>query len=231
MEKSQRSIKAVWITRAQPGADRTAERLSILGFSPLVAPLIALRPLNVRPDLNGVQAIAFTSRNAVKVFAERSRLPAVPVFAVGDATAASARKAGFADVRSAGGDLHALADLIRTEGAGLSILHPCAAEPAGDLAALVGDVAQVTPLAIYEAIDTATPAPEDWEAVLIHSPRAARALAARLSSDEARGRIALTISSAAAAPVAALGFKEIRTAEAPTETSLLAALGKREASV
>ena len=225
------TIRTVWITRARPGADRTAERLSILGFTPLVAPLIALRPLNVRPDLTGVQAIAFTSRNAIKVFTERFRLPAVPIFAVGDATAASARKAGFSDVRSADGDLTALAALIRAEGAGLSILHPCAAEPAGDLAALVGDAAAITPLAIYEAIDTATPAPEGWEAVLIHSPRAARALAARLSSDEAQGRVAVAISPAAAAPLTDLPFAEILIAEAPTESSLLAALGKCGANV
>ncbi len=224
-------LRRVWVTRAQPGADGTAERLSILGFTPLVAPLLTLRSLEVRPDLTDIQALAFTSHNAVKVFAERSSNRALPVFAVGDATAASARDAGFADVRSAAGDLHALVALIRREGAGLSILHPCAAEPAGDLAALVGDTAQVTRLPIYEAIETETVAPEAWDAVLIHSPRAARALAARASSGEGRGRIALAISPAAAAPLAALAFSEIRIAEIPTESSLLATLGKRGTSV
>ncbi|WP_415491802.1 uroporphyrinogen-III synthase, partial [Brevundimonas diminuta] len=38
-----------------------------------------------------------------------------PVFAVGDATAEAARAAGFADVRSAAGDIHALARLIAAE--------------------------------------------------------------------------------------------------------------------
>lgn len=224
-------LRRVWVTRARPGADRTAERLSVLGRTPIVAPLLDIRPLDVRPDPTAVDALAFTSRNAVQVFADRSPHRSRPVFAVGDATAELARRVGFTDVRSAGGDLHALAALIRAEGAGLSILHPCAAEPAGDLAALVGDVARVSALVIYEAVETNTVAPQAWDAVLIHSPRAARALAARLSPDAANGRIALTISPAAAAPLAELSFAEIRIADSPTESSLLATLGKRGVSV
>ncbi|WP_428151186.1 uroporphyrinogen-III synthase [Brevundimonas sp.] len=219
-------LRRVWVTRARPGADRTAERLSALGFTPVVTPLLDIRPLDARPDLTGVQALAFTSRNAVKVFAEGARLPSVPVFVVGDATAASAREAGFHDVRSAGGDLHALAALIRAEAAGLSILHPCAAEPAGDLGDLVGDAARITALAVYEAIETVATVPDVWDAVLIHSPRAGRALAAGLSTEAAGRRIAVAISPAAAAPLTVPGFGEIRIAAAPTEDALLAALGK-----
>lgn len=224
-------LRRVWVTRARPGADRTARRLSILGFTPVVAPLLDIRPLDARPDPAAADALVFTSRNAVAVFADRTSDRTRPVFAVGDATAALAREAGFAQVRSAGGDLRALAALIRAEGAGLSILHPCAAEPAGDLAGLVGDAAAVARLAIYESVETAGALPEAWEAVLIHSPRAARALAARLAPEAARGRLALAISAAAAAPLTGLGFADMRTAEAPTETSLLATLGKRGASV
>lgn len=218
--------RRVWVTRARPGADRTAGRLSALGFMPLVAPVLAIRRLDARPDLTGVRALAFTSRNAVTVFAGRSGPPSLPVFAVGDTTAAAAREAGFHDVRSAGGDLHALAALIRTEGAGLSILHPCAAEPAGDLAALVGDAARVTSLAVYEAVKTDIAAPEAWDVVLVHSPRAGQALAARLSAEGAGGRIAVVISQAAATRLSVRGLAEVRIAAAPTEDALLAALGK-----
>lgn len=221
----------VWITRAQPGADETAARLSALGYAPLIAPLLTIRPLDVTPDLAGIQALAFTSRNGVQVFAARSDDRSLPVFAVGDATAASAREAGFAEVRSAGGDIHALAALIRAEGDGRSILHPGAAEPAGDLSALVGAAARVTALAVYEAVETGAVAPRDWRTVLIHSPRAARALAATPVSWTAKDRIAVAISNAAALPLAALPFAEIRIAAAPTETSLLTALGKPQVSV
>lgn len=224
-------LRRVWVTRARPGADRTGSRLSALGFTPLVAPLLAIRPLDARPDLTGVQALAFTSRNAVTVFAGRSGPPSVPVFAVGDTTAAAAREAGFADVRSAGGDLYALAALIRTEGAGLSILHPCAAEPAGDLAALVGDAARVRALTVYEAVETGVAAPDHWDAVLIHSPRAGQVLAARLAADRVGRRIAVAISEAAARPLTVAGLAEVRIAAAPTEDALLAALGKPGANV
>lgn len=224
-------LRRVWVTRAQPGAERTAERLSALGFTPFVTPLLTLRTLDVHPDLTGIDALAFTSRNAVTAFTENVHHTAFPVFAVGDATADAARTAGFTDVRSADGDLHALAALIRKEGVGLSILHPGAAEPAGDLAALVGDVIRVTTLAIYEVFETVVPAPDDWDAVLIHSPRAARALASRISPDAAKGRIACAISSAAAAALTTLPFVEIRIAATPTEAGLLATLGKPQVSV
>lgn len=224
-------LRRVWVTRARPGADRTASRLSALGFVPVVAPLLAIRSVLAQPDLTGIQALAFTSRNAVKVFAGRSGQPSVPVFAVGDATAAAAREAGFDDVQSAGGDLHALAALIRAEGAGLSILHPCAAEPAGDLAALVGDAARITALAVYEAVETGAAAPDPWDAVLIHSPRAGQVLAACLAADRIGGRIAVAISEAAARPLTVAGLAEVRIAAAPTEDALLAALGKPGANV
>lgn len=221
----------VWITRAQPGADRTADRLTALGFAPVVAPLLAIRPLDMRSDLTGIEALAFTSRNGVHAFSDPSTDRTLPVFAVGDATAAAARAVGFTQVRSADGNLSALAALIRAEGGGLSILHPAAAEPAGDLAAHVGEAARLKTVAVYEAIETDAVPPEAWDAVLIHSPRAARALEVRLTPEAASGRIAVAISPVAAEPLAPLGFAEARIANAPTETSLLAALGKPRANV
>ena len=92
----------VWVTRAQPGADRTADRLLALGYVPVVLPLLALEAIfQPNPDLSDVWALAFTSRNAVTAFAPLTPDRALPVFAVGDATAEAARAAGFADVRSA----------------------------------------------------------------------------------------------------------------------------------
>jgi uroporphyrinogen-III synthase len=210
----------VWITRARPGAEATAARLAALGYSPLIAPLLEVRYLSAEIDLWGVQALAFTSTNGVAAFTTLTPDRLLPVLTVGDATARAAREAGFADVRSADGDLIALAALIRTGAVGLSILHPCAAEPAGDLAAEVGDAATVRSIPVYGTQETNAAPPETWDAVLIHSPRAARALSA-----DATGRIAVAISPAAAAPLSALGFEEVRIASAPTEAALLAALG------
>jgi len=220
----------VWVTRARPGADRTAERLIALGLTPLVVPLLEIRPLAVTLDLTGVQALAFTSMNGLSAFAALSPDRSLPVLTVGDATARAARESGFAAVRSADGDLTALAALIHAEASGLSILHPCAAEPAGDLAAAVGPAADVRSIPVYGARETGGSAPEAWDAVLIHSPRAARALRSALP-DRTGDRIAVAISPAAAGPLDELGLAEVRLAAAPTETALLAALGKPGASV
>ena len=85
----------IWVTRAQPGAGATADRLRSMSFEPLVAPLLEVRPLAGGPiDLTGVTALAFTSANGVAAFAVRSEERSMPVFAVGGATAeaASARR-------------------------------------------------------------------------------------------------------------------------------------------
>lgn len=213
----------VWITRARPGADQTAARLTALGFTPLVIPLLVIRPLAVTLDLEGVEALAFTSANGVAAFAALSVVRSLPVLTVGEATARAARDAGFAQVRSADGDLTALAALIRAQASGLQVLHPGAAEPAGDLAAAVGDTAVVRSVPVYATVETGVAAPRSWDAVLIHSPRAARALATTLTPGGASGRLAVAIS-AAAAPLDSAGFAAVQLATTPTEAALLEAL-------
>ncbi|MNX73715.1 uroporphyrinogen-III synthase [compost metagenome] len=225
-----RPIRRVWITRAQPGAARTAARLTALGYEPVVAPLLSIRPLpdalDAAPDFATVAALAFTSPNGVAAFAAlTSDLRDRPVFAVGDATAEAARDAGFADARSAAGDIHALARLIGARPIKGLILAPGAREPAGDLPALLPDH-DVRRLPVYAAEETDVVVPTDFDAVLVHSPRAARALAAILTPEAAANRLAVCISAAAAAPLTALGLAEIRTADAPDEASMLTALGK-----
>jgi len=220
----------VWITRAEPGAARTAARLSALGYDPVVAPLLEIRALpQPEPDLSDVAALIFTSRNAVAAFSVLSGARDRPVLTVGDATAQAARTAGFVDVRSASGDLQALAQLIAADPPppvhGGLILHPAAREPAGDLAALLGPLISMRILPVYEAVETGADAPDAFDAALIHSPRAARALIA-LACTGLDARLAVAISPAAAAPLTAAGFREIRIAATPDEDALIAALGK-----
>ncbi|PXA92809.1 uroporphyrinogen-III synthase, partial [Caulobacter sp. D5] len=95
----------VWITRARPGAEATAARLSALGFTPLIDPLLEVRDLPWTANLAGVGALAFTSRNGVAAFARISGERGLPVFAVGDATAEVAAEAGFTRIESAQGDV------------------------------------------------------------------------------------------------------------------------------
>ena len=45
-----RRTRTIWITRAQPGADQTAERVRALGHEVLVAPLLEVKA--VAPDIH-----------------------------------------------------------------------------------------------------------------------------------------------------------------------------------
>lgn len=217
------AIRRVWITRAQPGAARTAARLMALGFEPVVAPVLEIRPLAPVIDLTGIEALAFTSVNGVEAFAALSGERGLPVFTVGDVTAEAARGAGFADVRSAAGDVHALARLIADAAPG-PVLVPGAAEPAADLADLLAGKVEVQAVAVYEAVETGVPAPAGFDAVLVHSPRAARALAMHAWALD--DRLAVAISANAAEPLEDLSLREIRIAAAPTDAALIEGLGE-----
>ena len=101
----------VLITRPEPGASDTAQRVSALGYRPVLAPMLEIRPLRAAlPPSGNVQAVLATSGNAIPA------LPAshkhLPLFAVGEATATRARDAGFSEVASADGDSSALVELV-----------------------------------------------------------------------------------------------------------------------
>jgi uroporphyrinogen-III synthase len=102
-------LKRVLITRPEPGATETAERLTALGFLPIVAPILSIVGSDLRaPDR--VAATLLTSRNAIAA-CPRS-LHDRPAFAVGTATANHATEAGFRCVFNADGDATSLTNLI-----------------------------------------------------------------------------------------------------------------------
>lgn len=101
----------VLITRPEPGASDTAARVAARGFRPIIAPLLEIRELpTLLPPSGRVQAMVAASSNAIPPLPASHRH--LPLFAVGEATAASARAAGFAQVASADGDAAALATLV-----------------------------------------------------------------------------------------------------------------------
>lgn len=228
----------VWVTRAEPGASATAERVRTAGHPAIVGPLLEVRPLPA-PDLpqGGVGALAFTSaagvRAATAVAAVAQRWRGLPVFAVGDATAEAARRAGFSAVTSAKGDVRALARLVTERRGRFSgeVLHLGAQNRAGDLAgALSAAGVPSRTVALYETV--ALPLPSEvrarWSelrAVTIHSPRAARAFFAATAGLDASHLIAACISSAAATPLYGR-TGEVRVAAEPNDSALLARLGK-----
>jgi uroporphyrinogen-III synthase len=99
--------RAIMITRPAEDAAVPAARIVSMGYHPVVAPMI--RIARRAPKLpENVQAILVTSGNALASL----RPGKTKLFAVGDATAARARNAGFETVLSAGRDAQALAELV-----------------------------------------------------------------------------------------------------------------------
>lgn len=226
--------RTIWITRAEPGAAATAQRLTAMGFTPLVAPLLEVRPIaDVDIDLAGVAALAFTSANGVRAFAERCPERDLRVFAVGEATARAAREQRFKTVLSTSGDVNALAAGVASRKRELNgaVLHPGAAEPAGDLkGALAKHDIEVRSLALYETVPAAVPPAvaeglPGYFGVMLHSPKAARELARLLKAHPAPGLAAWCLSKAVARPLAKAGLEQIEVAPAPTEEALLSLIG------
>ena len=224
-------MKTVWITRTLPGAAATAARVEALGHAPLVAPLLDVVPLAPPAlDFAGVVALAFTSANGVRALAGLSTRRDFPVFVVGSATAASARAAGFADIRSAQGGVADLARLLTATRPTGAILHPGALEPAGDL---VGDLTaaglSARALAVYDTVPLAVPTEvldrlASIHAVLVHSPKAARRLAETLTANPAPDLDILCLSPQVRNALAAETDRRVLTAARPSEDALLSLL-------
>ena len=226
----------IWITRTQPGADATAERVRALGHEALVQPLLSVRNLaGVEVDLEGVAALAFTSANGVRAFAEASPERTHLVFAVGAATAQAARAVGFRRVLSADGDVDALAEGIAQRRRELKgwVLHPGAAEPAGDLAAaLERHKVPARRLVLYETGPAALSADEirvltTADAALLHSPRAAHVLAKLLKSRSAPTLRVLGLSKAVLRPLARTKLAGRAHPPLPLEAALLNLIDRR----
>lgn len=217
----------VWITRALPGALDTAERVRNLGFEAIVDPLLAVEPLRAEIDLSDVMALAFTSANGVRIFARMTHGRGLPVFAVGRSTAEAARAEGFGSVASADGDVGDLCGLVAQTAPG-PVLWAGAREPAGDLVGLLrGRGVTARGVAIYETVERvpseATLARLSAPATaLVHSPRAARGLAAILRRRPAPMLRLLSLSEAVAAPFRDLVEPgSVAFAPRPDESALL----------
>ena len=224
------SHRKIWITRAQPGAETTAARVRALGHEPFIAPMLTVEPVEgVEVDLRGVCALAFTSANGVRAFIEATPERSLRVFAVGAATAQAVRAAGFKNVLSADGDVEALAEGIAARKRDLkgAVLHPGAAEPAGDLVgALEAHGVEARRLVLYDTVPAELTAAElavlpEIDAVLLHSPKAAEALAALLKTTPLPQMRALCLSKAVMKPLARTKLSAKVFAPFPLEAALL----------
>ena len=228
------------VTRPSDDAAGLASALQARGIAVVLEPLLDIAYHDdAHPDLSGVQALLFTSANGVRAFARVSGERGLPVLAVGEATAASARDAGFGAVANANGDVADLARLaasrLRPEAGRL--LHVAGSAVAGDLGAALKAIGFAVERAVlYDArpataLSDATVAAltaETIDLALFYSPRTA-AIFARLIGDDGLGEplrrvTAIAISAAVAATLAPLPFRECVVATRPNQPSLLAAI-------
>jgi uroporphyrinogen-III synthase len=180
-----------------------------------------------------------TSANGVRAFARLDARRDLPVFAVGDASAAAARASGFAEVYSATGNVEDLAALVqrRLDPAQGPLLHPAAGKLAGDLQGALGAAGfAVRRAVLYDAVPVAALSADCMhalndgliDAATFFSPRTAAGFvnlveAAGLA-DTCSRVAAVCLSPAVAEALCGLAWRRIVVAERPDQAALLAEL-------
>ena len=211
----------VLILRPQPGADESAMRARALGLEPVVAPLFAVRALAwTPPDAAGFDAAMLTSASAARQAGDGlARFRALPCYAIGEATAAAAAQAGFADIRVGPDDGAGLLMMMAEDGVRRAF-HPCGED---HLAIGHADIG-VDRIPVYAA-EAAPALPREVLAALregalalLHSPRAAR-LFAGLAGD--RADVPIAAISARTARAAGEGWRSVAIAPRPRDQALL----------
>jgi uroporphyrinogen-III synthase len=185
---------AILVTRPHPDGETTAANLRARGFEALLAPMLRFEPAAFHDDADAhYGAVIVTSANAlrgIELQLKGNPLLKLPLFAVGEHTAAAARNVGFENVISAQGDAATLRDcvLASVKAKALKKVNPllylAGADLARDLAGELGErgftvVTQTTyrmiplsslPREVCEAFGASR-----IEAVLHYSRRGARA--------------------------------------------------------
>ncbi len=228
------------VTRPAEDSAPLADALGARGIEPLVDPMLRIELAEgAAVPLDGVQALLFTSTNGVRAFAAREARRDLPAYAVGDATAAAARAAGFAEVKSASGDSAALARLVADDldAKNGALLHARGAHAAGDLAGALAKAGfELRTADLYRAVPAESLSDETRRALadgtldyaLFFSPRTAEtfvflARAAELAEATAPV-VAICLSQPVADALSALSWRAVAVAERPTQSALLAAL-------
>ena len=210
--------RALAVLRPEPGNAATAARVEALGLRAIRLPLFAVRPLAwAAPDPEGFDALLLTSANAVRHAGPAlARLRALPVLAVGAATARAAAEAEFEVALVGKGGVEAL--LAEAGERRALYLH---AEEAR--VPVHRTIAHAVP--IYAS--TALPLPPEQLAplrdtvALLHSTRAACRLRELLPATD-RARVGVAALSPAVAEAAGDGWARVTMAAKVSDAALIA---------
>jgi uroporphyrinogen-III synthase len=183
---------AVLVTRPHPDSETTTAALRARGFEVMQAPMLRFEPVPCSGLDAEYGAVIVTSANALRAVEGQlgGGLLKRPVLAVGETTAAAARKTGFGKVTAADGDAGALRDLVlasvkkRQFRKSDALLYLAGADLSSDLASELGaDGLNVVTVTTYRMAALASLprevcdafAANTIQAVLHYSQRSARA--------------------------------------------------------
>ena len=216
------------VIRPQPGADATAARIEASGNEALVMPLFEVQPVAWKvPPPERYDALMITSANAVRQARDGlGQLTALPIYAVGSATARALAKAGLNAAFTGNAGVEALFEVIRDAGhsrllwlagedhtgvpgrQGISIetrivYRSNALQPAEDFAAIV----------------------QSADGVLLHSARAARYFTELCNMRGIdRARVTIGALAPAIADNAGTGWQKVVVSATPDDAALLSLL-------
>jgi len=236
------------VTRPEPDALRLRAALEERGHEATVEPLLAVSYAGADPiELEGVQALIATSRNALRALKShplRGEARRLPLFAVGRATAAEARTLGFGVVVTGAGTAEELVAHIVSvvdPAAGL-LLHLAGDTLAGDLAGELEAHGFRVARAVVYRMEPAQALSEDTVAqlaegeidgVILMSPRTATIYAGLMRRQGllgAAGRLVhFCLSPAVARRLAPLGEVRAEIASSPRLEEVLALIDRTAA--
>ncbi|MSP43167.1 MAG: uroporphyrinogen-III synthase [Alphaproteobacteria bacterium] len=230
------------ITRPEEDAEPLARAVRALGHDAIIDSMLRITAFDdVQLDTDGVQALLFSSANGVRAFSDISLNRRVPVYTVGEASAAVAREMGFRRVFAAGGDIAALAQLVTEslkpeEGILMHVSGTVVARELKDL--LQKESFNVFRVRLYES-EPATQLGEhtiahfnkgEVDGVLFYSPRTAQIftdLVVENRLTEACRRVrALCLSEAVAEVADKLPWRAVKVADAPSQDAMLSLLAQ-----
>lgn len=232
----------VLVTRAEPAASRTVQKLRHHGFEPVLLPIFELKDTGTPLPEGGIDGVIFTSANAAEILRLRqwrdSNRSAV-AYCVGPRTAEAAQALGFEATVTASGGGAALADEI----AALDLpqdtqfLYPTTPDRSFDMKQAIEALGHsVSEVEIYHVEKLVPPALETQDAlaqckngaILVYSARSAAHLASIIEACGASLDISsvsiVAISKTAINMLLNFPWQNAYVSKSPDEDAMIAAL-------
>ncbi|WMS41548.1 uroporphyrinogen-III synthase [Acuticoccus sp. MNP-M23] len=222
-------IFTVAVTRPEPQASETAQRLRARGDTVVKAPLMEAVAHDGFGTADGIGTLALTSRTAARLLAGAPSFHHLPVLCVGDATRREALAAGATRVTSVDGDVDDLLGAL-LGGTAEPIVHLSGADQRGDLTGKLTAAGLRAERRVIYAMRPVSALPacnEPLDAVLLYSPRTAAIYARLATLPPWRSAPCVALSAAVSDALPEPGAAAI--AKAPTEAALLEALDRLRA--